>query len=117
MNENQFCRFLDFDDIKRDDIELIPNHEKGENEEENEEEKKKDSFEPNAKMNTFVGFLRLANYVCAATVMFGLAVSLFYPRHPDEPEPTGVRCGQLNSIVFVKISSLIYFQEQNLVFW
>ena len=39
-------------------------------------------------MNALVGFLRLANFVCASTVAFGLAVSLFYPplRHEGEGE-------------------------------
>lgn len=31
-----------------------------------------DSFIPEPMMHTFVGFLRLANFICAATVLFGL---------------------------------------------
>jgi hypothetical protein len=31
-----------------------------------------DSFTPEPMMHTFVGFLRLANFICAATVLFGL---------------------------------------------
>lgn len=41
--------------------------------------KKKDDFNPAPKMNTFVGFLRLANFVCACVAIFAVVVSLFYP--------------------------------------
>lgn len=35
-------------------------------------------FQPSPKLNTFVGFLRLANYVCASTVTFGVVISIFH---------------------------------------
>ena len=62
-----------------------------ENEEGNKKKKKKkDDFQPQPKLNLIVGFLRLANYVCAVNVIFGVAVSLFWPRMPGEPEPKWV---------------------------
>ncbi|XP_040574191.1 uncharacterized protein [Lepeophtheirus salmonis] len=35
-------------------------------------------FKPNPKMNTFVGFLRLANYVGAVCAVFGIVLSVFW---------------------------------------
>lgn len=61
-----------------------------EEEQEKEEKEEKNEFEPDPKMNTFVGFLRLGNFVCAATVLFGLAVSIFVPVDDRElPRPIG----------------------------
>ena len=39
--------------------------------------RKKSDFDPAPKMNTFVGFLRLANYVNACCVIFGVILSIF----------------------------------------
>ncbi len=77
------------DMIKRN-AKLAQEEEKKDEEKKEEEEKKKkkkDSFEPHPKMNTLVGFLRLANYVCACNVAFGISVSIFWPREKGEPEP------------------------------
>ena len=72
----------DFNAIKDE----TDNEKAGENEEK-EKMKKKDDFQPQPKLNLIVGFLRLANYVCAMNVVFGVAVSLFWPRMQGEPEP------------------------------
>ena len=37
-------------------------------------------------MYTFVGFLRLANYICACNAAFGLTVSLFWPEDIQDEE-------------------------------
>ena len=75
-----------FDAVKR----RASGEEACENEEENKKNKKKrkkDDFQPQPKLNLIVGFLRLANYVCAMNVVFGVAVSLLWPRMEGEPEP------------------------------
>ena len=75
-----------FDAVKR----RASGEEACENEEENKKKKKKrkkDDFQPQPKLNLIVGFLRLANYVCAMNVVFGVAVSLLWPRMEGEPEP------------------------------
>ena len=61
----------------------------GEDASENEEKKtkKKDDWQPQPRLNLIVGFLRLANYVCAVNVVFGVAVSILWPRMDGEPEP------------------------------
>ena len=61
----------------------------GEETSENEEKKtkKKDDWQPQPRLNLIVGFLRLANYVCAVNVVFGVAVSILWPRMDGEPEP------------------------------
>ena len=61
----------------------------GEDVSENEEKKtkKKDDWQPQPRLNLIVGFLRLANYVCAVNVVFGVAVSILWPRMDGEPEP------------------------------
>ena len=71
----------DFNAIK----DATDNEKAGENKDK--EKKKKDDFQPQPKLNLIVGFLRLANYVCAMNVVFGVAVSLFWPRMQGEPEP------------------------------
>jgi len=43
-----------------------------------------DGYSPAPKMNTLVGFLRLANYVCACTVVMGVLMSLLYPETAEE---------------------------------
>lgn len=64
--------------------------------------KKGDGFQPSPKMNVIVGFLRLANYVCVCTVIFGLFVSLLYPKHPSEPPSRDFRLWQVqHEIVFL----------------
>ena len=39
---------------------------------------KEKKFEPSPKLSTFVGFLRLANYVCASSVTFCVVISIFH---------------------------------------
>ena len=39
--------------------------------------KDENEFKPAPKMNTFVGFLRLANYVNACCVIFGVILSIY----------------------------------------
>ena len=43
-------------------------------------------FDRAPKLNVIVGFIRLTNYVCASIVLFGLFVSLFYPKLDSEPD-------------------------------
>ncbi len=43
----------------------------------NRKKKSESDFKPAPKMNTFVGFLRLANYVNACCVIFGVILSIF----------------------------------------
>jgi hypothetical protein len=83
-------------DLSDDDINLIKKKMQEEDakdqrrEKEKEEKKKKKlkcDFEPHPKMNTLVGFLRLANYISACNVAFGIAISLFWPREEGEAEP------------------------------
>ncbi|TRY80092.1 hypothetical protein TCAL_17091 [Tigriopus californicus] len=44
-----------------------------------------DQWTPRPRMNAFVGFLRLSNYACSCLVIFGVAVSIFYPYSQDRP--------------------------------
>ncbi len=94
VSEDEKTRLLDFNDVIQTtdskvilpDVTVETNEElkQSEKEEDKKQEKQADSFQPSPKLNTFVGFLRLANYVCASTVLMGLAVSIFYPTHPKE---------------------------------
>ena len=43
-----------------------------------------DSFQPEPMMHVFVGFLRLANFVSAATVIFGLVTGVLLTMESDD---------------------------------
>ncbi len=67
-DDNDWASSDDDDDNKRTScFHIIQNRKK----------KSESDFKPAPKMNTFVGFLRLANYVNACCVIFGVILSIF----------------------------------------
>ncbi len=82
-------KLLDFDDMKQalphltpvpstsvpPEIILTNNHDAPS------QEKKKSDYKRAPRMNTFVGFLRLANYINASCVIFGVTASILMKKN------------------------------------
>jgi len=66
-------------------------------------EKQRDAFEPEPMMHTFVGFLRLANFMCAATVLFGLVSATIITMDSEDHKHTLASLSKANYTGFLQV--------------